>query len=376
MKLTTFILILMNPHLPPCPDLGVLLSDNVAVPIVPTMFHPDAQSGSAVLIAPVLVARITRMDAILGNAVFVVVTQSSLDLVLVVSVSPIARACGVHCTVGGPLFVLMSVALLLPVLLVCSELVSGVADFGQSNFGQSNLANPFLANHIFGQSNFGQSIFCVVVLWSVLVWVCILCCCCCCVLLCCCCVCVCGGCVQASAPDPPCAGPPCAGPPCAGPPCAGPPCAGPPCAGPPCARPCAGPPSAGHQNSTKKTKREGQKELKIVAGEGKKARNFGPPPFGAHPWGPTTSGPHPSGPTFGASPFGAPTFFWVWPRTLCGPTMTPKIGQNWIGQNWIGQNGIGQSRSLPLSPVCAPCAQVCHSSRPPRVRVCRLQSCQ
>ena len=30
-----------------------------------------------------------------------------------------------------------------------------------------------------------------------------------------------------------------------------------------------------------------------------------------------------------------PHFFWVWPPTLCGPTMTPKIGQNWIGQNWL-----------------------------------------
>ena len=92
----------------PCPDIGVLLSDNVAVPIVPTMFHPDAKSGSALLIAPVLVARITRMNA-------------------VVSVSPIARVCGVQCTVGEPLFVLMSVALLLPVLLVCSELVLNIA---------------------------------------------------------------------------------------------------------------------------------------------------------------------------------------------------------------------------------------------------------
>ena len=45
------------------------------------------------------------------------VTQSSPDLVLVISVSPIARVCGVQCTMGGPLFVLMLVALLLPVLL-------------------------------------------------------------------------------------------------------------------------------------------------------------------------------------------------------------------------------------------------------------------
>ena len=49
------------------------------------------------------------------------------DLVLLVSVSPIARVCGVHCTVGGPLFVLISFALLLPVLLVCSELVLNIA---------------------------------------------------------------------------------------------------------------------------------------------------------------------------------------------------------------------------------------------------------
>ena len=67
------------------------------------------------------------MDAVLGNAVFVDVTQSSPDLVPVVSVSHIARVCGVRCTVGGPRYVLMSAALLPPVLLVCSELVLNVA---------------------------------------------------------------------------------------------------------------------------------------------------------------------------------------------------------------------------------------------------------
>ena len=35
--------------------------------------------------------------------------------------------CGVRCTVGGPRFVLMSVALFSPVLLVCSELVLNIA---------------------------------------------------------------------------------------------------------------------------------------------------------------------------------------------------------------------------------------------------------
>ena len=48
-----------------------------------------------------------------------------------------------------------------------------------------------------------------------------------------------------------------------------------------------------HQNSTKKTKRE-EERMKTVAGEGKKARNFGPPPFGA----PTLRGPTLWGPAF------------------------------------------------------------------------------
>ena len=41
-----------------------------------------------------------------------------------------------------------------------------------------------------------------------------------------------------------------------------------------------------------KDKRDGKKNKKTVAGEGKKARNFGPHGSGPHP-----SGPHPSGPT-------------------------------------------------------------------------------
>ena len=138
-----------------------------------------------------------------------------------------------------------------------------------------------------------------------------------------------------------------------------------------------------HQNSTKKTKRDG-KRIKNCGGRGKKSAKFwaptvraptlraptlrGPTTSGPHffwvcplsPWGDPPRGPHPSG----APPFGGPTlrgstlrgstlrgshFFFVWPPTLRGPTMTQKyypknwIGQNWIGQNWIGQNWIGQN---------------------------------
>ena len=64
--------------------------------------------------------------------------------------------------------------------------------------------------------------------------------------------------------------------------------------------------------------------------------------------GPTLRGPHPSGPR--APLLGTPTFFWVWPRTLWGPTMThtrsryglAQIG--WVKVGWakigFGQNWI------------------------------------
>ena len=111
----------------------------------------------------------------------------------------------------------------------------------------------------------------------------------------------------------------------------------------------------GASNTTKiprKRPKERGKQNKTVAGEGKKARNFGPPPFGPPPFGPHNFGaPQLRGPTtsgFGPPPLGGPT--------LGGPHHdTKNIGQkiglakkldwpkNWIGQNWIGQNWIGQN---------------------------------
>ena len=68
-----------------------------------------------------------------------------------------------------------------------------------------------------------------------------------------------------------------------------------------------------HQNSTERPPREGEKRMKIVAGEGKKARKFGPPtlrgPTGAPPLGAPPSGP----PPFGAH------LFQVWAPTFRGP---------------------------------------------------------
>ena len=109
-----------------------------------------------------------------------------------------------------------------------------------------------------------------------------------------------------------------------------------------------------HQNSTNKTKREGEKNENCGGRGEKKARNFGPPPFGA----PQLRAPQLRAPTLRGSTLRGLHFFWVWPPILWGPTMTPKIlaqkldwPKNWLGQNWPdpnwsnqdGQNGIGQS---------------------------------
>ena len=51
-----------------------------------------------------------------------------------------------------------------------------------------------------------------------------------------------------------------------------------------------------HQNSTKRPPREREERKKTVAGEGKKARNFGPPTLRAHHSGLHSSGLHSSGP--------------------------------------------------------------------------------
>ena len=65
-----------------------------------------------------------------------------------------------------------------------------------------------------------------------------------------------------------------------------------------------------HQNSTKRRPRERRKK-ENCGGKGKKARNFGLPPFGA---GTTLrGGPHPSG---RAPPFGAGPTFWGGPHLL------------------------------------------------------------
>ena len=138
-----------------------------------------------------------------------------------------------------------------------------------------------------------------------------------------------------------------------------------------------------HQNSTKRTKREGEKNKKLWREREKKARNFGPPPFGPPPFGAPPFGAPPFGapqlraltfsgfgpppfgappfgapqfrappygapqfgaPPFGAPPFGAPLFLGLAPHPL-GPhhdthQIPKQIGQNWIGQNWIGQNWL------------------------------------
>ena len=52
----------------------------------------------------------------------------------------------------------------------------------------------------------------------------------------------------------------------------------------------------------------GKKRTNFAAGQGKKARNFGPPTLRAPPFGPPPFGPPPFGPPpFGPPPFGPPT---------------------------------------------------------------------
>ena len=83
-----------------------------------------------------------------------------------------------------------------------------------------------------------------------------------------------------------------------------------------------------HQNSTKKNKREGEKNRKLWREREKKSAKF---------WAPTVRGPHPSGP----HPSGPPLFLGLVPHPLGPHHDTKNIGQkNWIGQNWIGQNWL------------------------------------
>ena len=120
----------------------------------------------------------------------------------------------------------------------------------------------------------------------------------------------------------------------------------------------------------RKRPKEREKRIITVAGNGKKARNFGPPPFGPpfgppqfvshplrgpHPFGaPTLRGPHPSGPP----PFGAPTlrgshFFWVLAPHPLGPhhdtknrlaknLALAKIGRARIGQIRMAKTGLAK----------------------------------
>ena len=83
-----------------------------------------------------------------------------------------------------------------------------------------------------------------------------------------------------------------------------------------------------HQNSTKKTKREGKMIKKLWREREEKARNFGPPPVGPPPFKPPPFGAPPfAAPPFGAPPFrgphpfGAPLFLGFGPPTHRGSTL-------------------------------------------------------
>ena len=104
----------------------------------------------------------------------------------------------------------------------------------------------------------------------------------------------------------------------------------------------------GASNTTKIPREDpqrGKKRMNFAAGEGKKARNFGPPPFGPplflglvlHPSGPPPFGsPHFGAPPFGAPPFGAPPFG------------APPFGPHSLGPK-IQHPEIGRSRNWPKS---------------------------
>ena len=95
---------------------------------------------------------------------------------------------------------------------------------------------------------------------------------------------------------------------------------------------------SGASNTTKIPREDTQRETqraKIGAGEGKKkkARNFGPPPFGA------LRRPHPSTPPpFGAPPFGAPpfgpNFHGFGPHPLGPHHDTPDPKMDWPKLDW------------------------------------------
>ena len=99
-------------------------------------------------------------------------------------------------------------------------------------------------------------------------------------------------------------------------------------------------------NTTKILREDTQrdtKRAKLWRERTKKARNFGPHPFGAHffgvplffGFGPPPSCPHPSGPR--------PVAHISGPHLL-GPHLLAMTHTR-SSQKWIGQNGIGQSRS-------------------------------
>ena len=98
----------------------------------------------------------------------------------------------------------------------------------------------------------------------------------------------------------------------------------------------------------------------LQAGEGKKARNCGPPPQGPPPFGAPPFGPH-------------PCFFWVWPPTLWGPTLrgptlclglaptlrphhdTKNVDQkNGLAKMGLAKVGFFRIRVIRSCPCCTP----------------------
>ena len=134
--------------------------------------------------------------------------------------------------------------------------------------------------------------------------------------------------------------------------------------------------------------------MEIVAGDGKKARNFGLPPFGPPPF----RRPHPFGAPdpFGAPtpPFGAPTPFGAPPlrgatfrgATFRGPTpwgctsrkrprnglgqkwSGPKVGQSWFGPKVVSARGHPLRCPLLRAPLFgAPPWDLLPSAKPPKI---------
>ena len=121
--------------------------------------------------------------------------------------------------------------------------------------------------------------------------------------------------------------------------------------------------SGGHRGLTRQPEnskrpredpQEREERMKTVAGEGKKARNFGPPtlqaPFGPPPFLALTflgSGPSPLGlPPFGPEIFGPRLFLGFGPRAPSAHPSNPTLpwAHPWLAQSSIGPSGTGQNR--------------------------------